>query len=155
MIFNPFISVLKFIQLLVSNRINIHKESINKTISLNDSKYLIFRHISIKGKNKGNSTGVLVLKFKFHHSSLEKDCRNSFFQIPIFVGLPGFQSKLWTFDKENGVFQGVYQWKSPEHIHGYLNSFAVKFVKKKAVENTVDYKIYENTNLEEFLEKNI
>ena len=37
----------------------------------------------------------------------------SLLNTPLFVGFPGFVSKLWLADDEHGVYRGVYEWDGP------------------------------------------
>ncbi len=134
MTFNPVLSSFKFLSLSLSGKVHQHPESDGKTIDIQGNCYTIFRHISIKKNRNGTPPVVLILRFKFRHSSLKKDKFESFFQIPVFAGLPGFEGKCWTFDEANGIFQGVYQWESRSHAEEYLQSFAVQYVKKKSTQ---------------------
>jgi hypothetical protein len=40
----------------------------------------------------------------------------------LFVGFPGFVSKLWLSDDENGRYRGVYQWDDPELAERYVGA---------------------------------
>ena len=43
----------------------------------------------------------------------------SLLNTPLFVGFPGFVSKLWIAHDENGVYRGLYQWNDANlaHVH--------------------------------------
>ena len=40
----------------------------------------------------------------------------------LFVGFPGFVSKLWLAHDENGVYRGVYQWSDWRRADGYVRA---------------------------------
>jgi hypothetical protein len=45
--------------------------------------------------------------------------RESLLNTPLFVGFPGFVSKLWLANDEHGVYRGVYEWDGPERAEYY------------------------------------
>lgn len=46
----------------------------------------------------------------------------SLLNTPLFVGFPGFVSKLWLTNDEHGVYRGVYEWDGPERAAHYARS---------------------------------
>jgi hypothetical protein len=46
----------------------------------------------------------------------------SLLNTPLFVGFPGFVSKLWLAHDERGVYRGVYEWDGPERAEHYARS---------------------------------
>ena len=40
----------------------------------------------------------------------------------LFVGFPGFVSKLWMAADEHGVYRGIYEWDAPERAHAYVRA---------------------------------
>jgi hypothetical protein len=46
----------------------------------------------------------------------------SLLNTPLFVGFPGFVSKLWLTNDEHGVYRGVYEWDGPERAEHYARS---------------------------------
>ena len=45
--------------------------------------------------------------------------RESLLNLPLFVGFPGFVSKLWLAHDQNGVYRGMYQWDGPAWAEYY------------------------------------
>jgi len=43
----------------------------------------------------------------------------SLLNTPLFVGFPGFVSKLWLAHDQHGVYRGVYEWDGPSHAEYY------------------------------------
>ena len=46
----------------------------------------------------------------------------SLFNTPLFVGFPGFVSKLWLADDDRGVYRGVYEWDGPARAEAYARA---------------------------------
>jgi hypothetical protein len=46
----------------------------------------------------------------------------SLLNTPLFVGFPGFVSKLWLANDEHGVYRGVYEWDGPARAEHYARS---------------------------------
>jgi hypothetical protein len=46
----------------------------------------------------------------------------SLLNTPLFVGFPGFVSKLWLAHDEHGAYRGVYEWDGPERAEHYARS---------------------------------
>jgi hypothetical protein len=46
----------------------------------------------------------------------------SLLNTPLFVGFPGFVSKLWLAHDENGTYRGVYEWDGPDRADHYARS---------------------------------
>ncbi|MFB8248951.1 hypothetical protein ACFC5X_28410 [Streptomyces sp. NPDC055952] len=46
----------------------------------------------------------------------------SWLNTPLFVGFPGFTSKLWLTDDEHGRYRGVYEWDGPERAERYARA---------------------------------
>ena len=47
----------------------------------------------------------------------------SLLNTPLFVGFPGFSSKLWLAHDQNGTYRGVYQWNGPNRAEHYARDF--------------------------------
>jgi hypothetical protein len=46
----------------------------------------------------------------------------SLLNTPLFVGFPGFVSKLWLAHDEHDVYRGVYEWDDPARAHAYARA---------------------------------
>jgi hypothetical protein len=46
----------------------------------------------------------------------------SLLNTPLFVGFPGFVSKLWLAHDQHGFYRGVYEWDSPLRAHAYVRA---------------------------------
>ena len=48
--------------------------------------------------------------------------RESLLNTPLFVGFPGFVSKLWMANDEHGVYRGLYQWDGAQQAENYARA---------------------------------
>jgi hypothetical protein len=46
----------------------------------------------------------------------------SLLNTPLFVGFPGFVSKLWLAHDEHGVYRGLYEWDGPDRAEAYARA---------------------------------
>ena len=46
----------------------------------------------------------------------------SLLNTPLFVGFPGFVSKLWLTYDGNGVYRGLYEWDGPARADAYVRA---------------------------------
>ncbi len=66
---------------------------------------------------------VLVVAFRLRgvrgwaHAAFRAE---SLLNTPLFVGFPGFVSKLWLAHDEDGRYRGVYQWNGAARAHAYV-----------------------------------
>ena len=46
----------------------------------------------------------------------------SLLNTPLFVGFPGFVSKLWLTHDQRGRYRGLYEWDGPARAHAYVRA---------------------------------
>jgi len=68
---------------------------------------------------------VLVVEFRLRavrgwgHAAFR---RESLLNTPLFVGFPGFVSKLWLANDERGRYRGLYEWDGPRRAEAYARA---------------------------------
>lgn len=68
---------------------------------------------------------LLVVEFRLRlvrgrgHAAFRME---SLLNTPLFVGFPGFVSKLWMAHDHNGVYRGVYEWDGPGRAEFYVRA---------------------------------
>ena len=72
----------------------------------------------------------------------------------VIAGFPGFQTKMYALNKENGFWQGMYQWESSKHLEDYLNSFVYKMMNKRAIKETISSRTHGNQMLINYIDMN-
>jgi len=143
--FTKLYSFSTFIWNRLLGKISFPRSKVGQAIRLDSgNKVEIFRQVIFNRARCKNANAVLF-HVKFHIKGMSPRVNKLFSIIPIpfFVGLPGFCAKFWCIDASNGDFHGFYKWKSKEHAEEYLNSFAMKFMVRRAVPNSIDFEILE------------
>ena len=124
MSFNHFYSFLNTINLLLRHRIHFNKEKIGKVLITEDKhEFIIFR--AVKVDSKIDKTAIFCVKFLLSEMKPKSNIRFSWLPVPFFIGLPGFQAKLWTLNYKNNYFQGIYQWKNQKYAQKYSKSLLI------------------------------
>ncbi|HVM70895.1 MAG TPA: hypothetical protein VMT91_03995, partial [Anaerolineales bacterium] len=82
---------------------------------------------------------VLVIHFKVTNISPELNKVYSLLPLPLYIGDPGFRSKLFTINGED--CQSIYEWDTVQDARNYVYSKALKTILMRAVPGSVSYKI--------------
>ena len=151
MLFNPLYSLLNTINLFLRRKIHFPKEKIGKIIVTEDNEeFVIFREVKVNAEI--DKPAVFKVKFLLSGMKPKNNIRFSWLPLPFFIGLPGFQAKVWTLNYKSNYFQGIYEWKNEEYAEKYSKSFAYRFMSSRSVPGTVSFEIIPNSTLEEYLE---
>ena len=67
--------------------------------------------------------------------------RESLLNTPLFVGFPGFVSKLWLTHDGQGRYRGLYEWDGFESAHRYARSLW-RVLELVSEPGTVDYRVF-------------
>ena len=123
---------------LLFGRLRLTKNYLNKIIQMdNENRFVVFRHISTYPLNQSDEDCVFIVSFKFEHLSHKANKLTSIIPMLMIAGFPGFLAKIFAVNPENGYWQGMYQWKSPEHLEAYQKSFVFKMMNKRAIQETI------------------
>ncbi|MFZ5642912.1 MAG: YdhR family protein [Bacillota bacterium] len=142
---NPAYSFLKTHVNLLKGRLHFPKGRVGHALTMEDGrKFVIFREVVVDPGNNQPENPEAVFRVRFHVANMspEKNKLFSLIPIPLFVGLPGFRSKLWMIDEKTGDFQGIYEWDSGQDAQNYANSIAMRFMTGRSVPGSVSYKIF-------------
>lgn len=86
---------------------------------------------------------VLVVSFRLRavrgrgHKAFEWE---SLLNTPLFVGFPGFISKLWLAHDDHGLYRGLYEWDGPVPAEQYARSLW-RVLELVSVEGSIDYRV--------------
>jgi hypothetical protein len=75
----------------------------------------------------------------------------SLLNTPLFVGFPGFVSKLWLAHDDHGVYRGVYQWDGPDRVEHYARSLW-RVLALVSVPGSIHYKVVPGLRRDEVLD---
>jgi hypothetical protein len=75
----------------------------------------------------------------------------SLLNTPLFVGFPGFVSKLWMTHDEHGKYRGIYQWDGPDRAEHYARSLW-RVLAIGSVPGSIRYMVLPGLHRNDFLE---
>ncbi|MBT3339023.1 MAG: hypothetical protein HN855_08265 [Anaerolineae bacterium] len=141
---NPLLSFLKTHWYLLTGRLHFPKERVGESFALEDfQEFTIFRQVIVDPPEGElpKPSALFRVRFRVANMSPEQNKYFSILPIPFFIGLPGFRSKLWMHDHVTGESQGVYHWDTLEDAQNYVNSFAMKFMNRRAVAGSIFHEV--------------
>lgn len=112
--------------LLVHRRIRHRQENIGRRINFDDgTSAAIYRETEITPAESLRDPVALLVTFRLRvvRGRLHDVFRwESVLNTLLFVGFPGFVSKLWLAHDEHGTYRGVYQWDGADAARTYVRS---------------------------------
>ncbi len=113
------------LRLLAANRIHLPLEHLGAPLHFADgTSARVFRE-TVVDVDALEEPCVLLVKFRLRlvrgpwHAAFRWE---SLLNTPVFVGFPGFVSKLWLANDEHGVYRGLYEWDGPQRAEHYARS---------------------------------
>lgn len=111
--------------LLAQRRIHVPRRFVGQRVRFADgSEATVFRE-TVVDRRATSDPAVLVVAFRLRlirgrgHAFFR---RESLLNTPLFVGFPGFVSKLWISHDADGDYRGVYEWDGPDLAERYARS---------------------------------
>ena len=139
---------------LLFRKLKLSKHYLNDTVKMEDGQeFIIFRHITDYPIKDIEQAATFIVRFKFARLSHNANRFASIIPMLLITGFPGFQTKMYALNKENGYWQGMYQWKTQEHLEDYLKSFVYKMMNKRAIKETISSWKYSNQLLINYINK--
>lgn len=112
--------------LLVGGRVRTPVDAVGRRLRFADGTSApVYRETVIGRRGAPVAPCTLVVGFRLRgvrgrgHAAFRAE---SLLNTPLFVGFPGFVSKLWLADDERGTYRGVYEWDGPERAHAYARA---------------------------------
>ncbi len=113
--------------LLARKRIHLPRQHVGMTLRFADgTSARVYRETVVEGTPQNPC--VLLVEFRLRAWAVRGRRTHALFRwesllnTPLFVGFPGFVSKLWMANDEHGVYRGVYEWDGPERAEYYARS---------------------------------
>jgi hypothetical protein len=122
-----------------------------KTISDDGQAFTIFRQIKKRKPEIFDDCTTFVVKFKFARLSHRANKLASIIPMLLIAGFPGFVQKLYAVNNETGYWQGMYEWKSVNHLESYKKSFVYRMMNKRALKGTVQSRMIPNCHLSDLI----
>ena len=111
------------IKLLTHGRVHMPTRHVNERLAFADGTTARIYFETVIDRPPTQNPAVLVVGFRLRgiHSSRGHAlfrCESRF-NTPLFVGFPGFVSKLWMANDSTGLYRGVYEWDGPDLAENY------------------------------------
>jgi len=143
-----------WIQLVAQRRIHLTSEHVGSRLRFDDGTTApVYRETVVDGGVEDPC--VLVVRFRLRavrgwgHALFRWE---SLFNTPLFVGFPGFVSKLWLAHDQKGVYRGIYEWDGPDRAEHYARSLW-RVLELVSVPGSISYVVLPGVRRDEFLAK--
>jgi hypothetical protein len=144
--------IASWVQLVLQHRIHLKSEHIGTRLRFGDgTSAVVYRETVVDGSVQDPC--VLVVRFRLRvvhgwgHALFRWE---SLFNTPLFVGFPGFGSKLWLAHDQRGIYRGVYEWNGAERAGHYARALW-RVLELVSVPNSIGYLVLPGLRREEFL----
>jgi hypothetical protein len=143
---NFFVSAVSLIGYAITGRVHFPRDRVGKEFMLDGEQWIIFREAVVDpGRGQPEKPGaIFVPRFHVAGMSLRQNIAFSLLPMLLILGLPGFRSKLWMYNPDNGDSAGYYQWDTIEDAENYGRSMAVRFMTKRSLPGSVSFKVKPN-----------
>jgi hypothetical protein len=142
------------VDLLAHRRIRLPQERIGMRLRFADgTSARVYRETVVDGAARANPC-VLVVGFRLRmlrgwgHAVFRWE---SLLNTPLFVGFPGFVSKLWLAHDAHGTYRGVYEWDGPERADSYARSLW-RVLALGSAPNSIHYRVLPGLRRDQLLQ---
>ena len=150
----PICLIISLVKLL-TRKLRLPNQYSGCSLKMEDGQiFTIFRQISKYPTRNVEQAVMFIVRFKFARLSHHGNRIASIIPMLLIAGFPGFQTKIYSVNKENGFWQGMYQWESQKHLEDYLKSFVYKMMNRRAIKETISSREYCNQMLINYIDKN-
>ena len=137
---------------LISGRLRLPKTYVGHIIRMEDGEqYSVFRHIHKYPEKDAAAPVTFIVRFKFSRFSHNANRIISTLPMLLITGFPGFHTKMYGVNKENGYWQGMYQWKSEQALKEYKQSFVYRMMNRRAIDDSISSYEFPNRQLLKFV----
>src|SRR6516165_5036910 len=112
-------------RLLWRRRVHLPTELVGTRLRFADGTSARVYRETVVGRGAAADPCVLVVEFRLRmvrgraHAAFRWE---SLLNTPLFVGFPGFVSKLWLAHDERGRYRGLYEWDGPQRAEHYARA---------------------------------
>lgn len=140
---NPFFSLMKSLNYLITGRLHFPRQRVGQTIDLDGESWVIFREAALDPRVGDPVVPEAIFRPRFHvaHMSVRQNIFFSLLPMWLIFGLPGFRSKLWMVNPQTGDFSGLYEWNTIRDAENYQRSPAGRFMTDRSLPGSVSFKV--------------
>ncbi len=134
---------LKTLRYQLSGRLHLPKDQVGQVfVNADGQEFVIFRQTVLDPVSARTTPPAAIFRVRFRVPKIRwSDRFLTLLKSPLFVGLPGFRSKLWMVDAKNCTYQGVYEWDTLPDAENYAHSTSMGFMAFLAVPGEISYEI--------------
>jgi len=120
-------SAVGMLRLLRAHRLHVPAERVGGVVRFADGTSARVYRETVVDDGRAADPVVLVVGFVLRgvrgraHAVFRLE---SWLNTPMFVGFPGFASKLWLTDDERGLYRGCYEWDGADRAAAYVHSLS-------------------------------
>jgi hypothetical protein len=129
--------------LLARRKVHLPRTQVGRRLSFGDRTTGRVYRDTVLDRPAPNDPCVLVVEFRLrgvHGRGHALFRAESILNTPLFVGFPGFVSKLWLAHDEHDVYRGLYEWDGPGPAAAYARAlwWVLALVSHRA---SIDYRV--------------
>jgi hypothetical protein len=140
--------------LLAARRIHLPRTHVGKQLRFADGSHATVYRETVVDRDGIAEPAVLVVAFTLHGVRGRTQHRwfriESILNTPLFVGFPGYVSKLWLSHDQNGSYRGVYQWDDADSAESYARSLW-RVLELVSEPGSIHYRVLPGMRREEFV----
>lgn len=138
--------------MLARRQVHLPGENVGRVLQFADgSTSRVYRETAVRAAPGEPCTLVVAFRLRLvrgrAHRLFEAE---SLLNTPLFVGFPGFVSKLWCAHDNRGVYRGFYEWDGAERAHHYAASLW-RVLELVSVPGSIRYKVLPGLRRDEAL----
>ena len=139
--------------LLAERRIHLPRENTGRLLSFGDGSRAVVYRETVVDRGVTHDPAVLVVGFRLRvlRGRAHRWFRvQSILNTPLFVGFPGYVSKLWMTHDEHGVYRGIYEWDGPDRAETYARTLR-RVLALGSVPGSIHYRVLTGVHRDELL----
>lgn len=146
-------SVLRTAALLREGRIHLRRNHVGEQVRFADGTTASVYRESVVDRRPPARPAVLCVEFRLRlvrglgHTLFRWE---SLLNTPLFIGFPGFVSKLWLRHDSDGFYRGIYQWDGPARAEAYARALW-QVLAIGCVPGSIHYHVVPDRERDEFL----
>jgi hypothetical protein len=145
--------VVRTARLLWQRRVHLPAERVGRRPRFADGTSARVYRETVVERGATEDPCVLVVEFRLRavrgwaHAAFRAE---SLLNTPLFVGFPGFVSKLWLAHDERGRYRGLYEWDGPQRADHYARALW-RVLALVSVPGSIHYMVLPGLRRDEFL----
>ncbi|MEU0465204.1 hypothetical protein ABZ215_14460 [Amycolatopsis sp. NPDC006131] len=128
--------------MLARREIHLSRRHLGERLTFADgSSGVVYRETTVDSRPADPCVLVVVFRLRWIRGRGHTLFRwESLLNTPLFVGFPGFVSKLWLTNDDQDRYRGVYDWDGPERAKRYARSLW-RVLALVSVPGSIDYQV--------------